>query len=189
MGQAKAVAKVWRELINRLLSKGKKGKRHVEKPQGSHKAPANKNVPKLHARKASHLADKKKAPASKRYTGLTFPKAASRSRTKAAAKHNANSRMHQPMEPASVKRESVAILQTPIDSLLEILSKEKEMKIQEAASRFKVSEETIENWGRILEEHKLAELHYPVFGKPVLRALLPEKAGGRKAGPEEREGK
>lgn len=62
------------------------------------------------------------------------------------------------------------LLKTPIDDLLRLLIKHGEIRITDAAIHFRVNEEKIENWGRILEEHSLAELHYPAFGKPSLRA-------------------
>ena len=87
-------------------------------------------------------------------------------------------------QPETIKQRKpdADLLKTPVDDLLRLLVKEGEIRITEAASHFDVSEETIENWGRILEEHMMAELHYPAFGKPSLRATRykPKKKAGRR---------
>ncbi|NIO22407.1 MAG: hypothetical protein GTN38_00075 [Candidatus Aenigmarchaeota archaeon] len=59
-------------------------------------------------------------------------------------------------------------LETEIDELYELVKKNGLVKVKAAAKRFKVKGEQIEEWGRILEEHDLAILHYPPFGDPVL---------------------
>ncbi|NIO21455.1 MAG: hypothetical protein GTN76_12120 [Candidatus Aenigmarchaeota archaeon] len=59
-------------------------------------------------------------------------------------------------------------LETDIDELYEMVKKNGLVKIEAAAKKFNVKREQIEEWGRILEEHHLAILHYPPFGDPVL---------------------
>lgn len=59
-------------------------------------------------------------------------------------------------------------LETDIDELYELVKKNGIVKIEAAAKKFNVKREQIEEWGRILEEHHLAILHYPPFGDPVL---------------------
>ncbi len=59
-------------------------------------------------------------------------------------------------------------LETDVDKLYEMIKKGGIVKVKRAAKKFKVKEDRIEEWGRILEEHDLAILHYPPFGDPVL---------------------
>ena len=59
-------------------------------------------------------------------------------------------------------------LETDIDELYELVKKNGLVKLKAAAKKFRVKKEQIEEWGRILEEHDLAVLHYPPFGDPVL---------------------
>lgn len=59
-------------------------------------------------------------------------------------------------------------LETDIDELYELIKKNGLIKVKIAAKKFKVDEERIEEWGRILEQHNLAILHYPPFGDPVM---------------------
>jgi hypothetical protein len=59
-------------------------------------------------------------------------------------------------------------LETEVDQLYELIKKNGIVKVKAVAKRFKVKREQIEEWGRILEEHDLAILHYPPFGDPVI---------------------
>jgi hypothetical protein len=59
-------------------------------------------------------------------------------------------------------------LETEVDQLYELVKKNGMVKIKAVAKRFNVKREQIEEWGRILEEHDLAILHYPPFGDPVI---------------------
>jgi len=52
-------------------------------------------------------------------------------------------------------------LETDVDKLYEMIKKGGIVKVKRAAKKFKVKEDRIEEWGRILEEHDLAILHYP----------------------------
>lgn len=62
----------------------------------------------------------------------------------------------------------VIYLETSVDKLLDLVKKEKVIKFSDAAKKLNVNEKQIEEWGKILEDHKLIELDYPVVGKPVL---------------------
>ena len=64
----------------------------------------------------------------------------------------------------------ILTLETSIDKLYEMVQKEGEIKIRDAAKRFGVEAELIEEWGRVLENHELVEMHYPAFGELVLRS-------------------
>jgi len=68
-------------------------------------------------------------------------------------------------------------LETDVDKLYEMVKRNGVIKVTEAAKRLKVKIEQVEEWGRILEEHDLALLHYPPFGDPVLilRKFKPTK--------------
>jgi hypothetical protein len=59
-------------------------------------------------------------------------------------------------------------LETDVDRLLEELGKRGRVKASVLAGIFKVPRSKIEEWGIILEEHKLLEMHYPPFGEPTL---------------------
>jgi flagellar biogenesis protein FliO len=64
--------------------------------------------------------------------------------------------------------EGETYLETDIDELYEMVKKKGLLKVKSAAKKFRVKREQIEEWGRILEEHDLAILHYPPFGDPVI---------------------
>jgi len=68
-------------------------------------------------------------------------------------------------------------LETDVDKLYEMVKRNGVIKVTEAAKKLKVKVEQIEEWGRVLEEHDLALLHYPPFGDPVLilRKFKPTK--------------
>ncbi len=63
----------------------------------------------------------------------------------------------------------ILYLETSIDRLYKMLKENKEMKIKDIAKEFDVPPRTVEEWGRILEEHGLAEIHYPPFGEPTIK--------------------
>ncbi|MCX6817928.1 MAG: hypothetical protein NTU57_03645 [Candidatus Aenigmarchaeota archaeon] len=59
-------------------------------------------------------------------------------------------------------------LETDVDKLYELTRDKGIIKINEAAKLLKIDIDQIEEWGRILEEHKLVRLRYPPVGEPVL---------------------
>lgn len=59
-------------------------------------------------------------------------------------------------------------LETDVDKLYELARDKGIVKINEAAKLLKIDIDQIEEWGRILEEHKLVRLRYPPVGEPVL---------------------
>ena len=71
-------------------------------------------------------------------------------------------------------------LETSVDRLLEEVGKRGRVKASVLAGIFKVPRSKIEEWGIILEEHKLLDLHYPPFGEPTLMLRKQEKKKGRK---------
>lgn len=64
---------------------------------------------------------------------------------------------------------------TPIDQLFELVMNSGTVKMADAARKFAVSEEQLEEWAKILEEHGMIEIHYPPIGKPELRKKVQEK--------------
>ena len=68
-------------------------------------------------------------------------------------------------------------LETDVDRLLDAITKKGRIKASELAGIFKVPRSKIEEWGIILEDHKLIEMHYPPFGEPVLMVRKLKKKG------------
>jgi hypothetical protein len=62
-------------------------------------------------------------------------------------------------------------LETNIDRLYEMVKKNKSMSFLEAAGEFNVDKEQIASWSKILEDHKLAKVHYPIFGSPIILSM------------------
>ena len=71
-------------------------------------------------------------------------------------------------------------LETSVDRLLQEVGKRGRVKASVLAGIFKVPRSKIEEWGIILEEHKLIDMHYPPFGEPTLMLKKPEVKKGRK---------
>jgi len=59
-------------------------------------------------------------------------------------------------------------IETDVDKLYDIVELKGMINIADAAKKLRVSPEQVEEWGRILEEHKLIRMHYPPVGEPVL---------------------
>jgi len=68
------------------------------------------------------------------------------------------------------KKEPI-ILETDIDKVLKIIGEKGSIRIDELAKNLNVSEEKIEEWIEILEEHNLVTLEYPPFGKPFVKII------------------
>ncbi len=66
-------------------------------------------------------------------------------------------------------------LETSIDDLLHLVEKRGKLKVSDAARRFKLPKDKIEEWGKILEGKKLMRMHYPPFGEPVLMVMSDEE--------------
>ncbi len=58
-------------------------------------------------------------------------------------------------------------LETNIDRLYELVRKKGFVKVAEVSKELGIDKDQIEEWGRILEDHKLLKLHYPPVGDPV----------------------
>ncbi len=70
--------------------------------------------------------------------------------------------------PAERDKKVKDFLETDVDKLYELVRDKGIVKLNEASKVFKIDSDIIEEWGRILEEHKLVRLRYPPVGEPVL---------------------
>jgi hypothetical protein len=72
-------------------------------------------------------------------------------------------------------------LETSIDRLYETVKAKQGMSFIEAASEFKTTKEQVASWAKILEDSKLARVHYPFFGSPVMFPVTEDNKKGDKA--------
>ncbi len=70
-----------------------------------------------------------------------------------------------------VLRKEFPHLITNFDRLYNLVLEKKRVKISEAALQFNVKKEKVEEWGRILEEYEMLEMHYPFFGETVISVV------------------
>jgi len=75
--------------------------------------------------------------------------------------------------------EDEPVLETNIDMLLALVKEKGSVKFSDAAKKFGVPEKMIEEWGAILEEYRLAKLHYPPIGTPAIK-INKEKYGRKR---------
>lgn len=90
-------------------------------------------------------------------------------------------------------------LKTTLDELYFYIQQKGNVTLLQAASKFKVAREKIEEWAKILDEHGLIKIYYPAFTSPQLRSLewigeeeekkRKKKMGGKKAGEKKAEEK
>ncbi len=66
-------------------------------------------------------------------------------------------------------------LETNVDRLYAIIQAKGSMDMGEAARQFRVTEQKVEDWCRMLEDHGMIEIHYPPFGKAQIRLKQTEK--------------
>ncbi|MCX6814214.1 MAG: hypothetical protein NTY20_00970, partial [Candidatus Aenigmarchaeota archaeon] len=62
----------------------------------------------------------------------------------------------------------IPYLETSIDKFYHLVKERKRINFYDAAKEYGVNRDQIASWARILEDHKLAKVHYPVFGSPVV---------------------
>jgi hypothetical protein len=79
-----------------------------------------------------------------------------------------------PQEEEPKVVDGIPYLETNIDKLYNLVSEKKSVSFEEAAEKFDVDKAQIASWAKILEDHKLARLHYPVYGTPVIFAKEPD---------------
>ena len=77
-------------------------------------------------------------------------------------------------------RGRIKYLSTDIDRLYSHVAQNKSVKLSAAAKKFRVKKELVEEWGSILEDHHMIEMHYPVAGEPTLRIPAPKKEKPKK---------
>lgn len=59
-------------------------------------------------------------------------------------------------------------LTTEVDDMLEIISEKKKIRINKLAKLMKVKKSEVKEWTETLENWGIIEIHYPLFGDPVL---------------------
>ena len=59
--------------------------------------------------------------------------------------------------------------ETDLDRMYHLLEKRKYLKLSEIAELFSISNETAEQWGKMLEEHGLVHVHYPPIGETQIQ--------------------
>src|SRR3989344_8456191 len=67
----------------------------------------------------------------------------------------------QPRAPQRVRN-----IRSQLDELLELVNEKGRITLKEISSKFKIDHTLAESWAKILEDAKLAELHYPAVGEP-----------------------
>ena len=79
-------------------------------------------------------------------------------------------------------------IETKMDELLKYIYDRRSVSLGKASRKFDVERTVMEEWGEILEESGLIEMHYPVIGQPMLRIPIP-KTPGKKPKAKEKEKK
>lgn len=59
-------------------------------------------------------------------------------------------------------------METTMDEVLDAIKKRGSMTMAELAEKFHVDRAVVEDWARILEEHNLVVIDYPMIGKPSI---------------------
>jgi hypothetical protein len=59
-------------------------------------------------------------------------------------------------------------IETNLDRFYNTIKEKKTLSFIEAQKEFGKSREQIASWAKIIEEHNLAKVHYPIFGSPVI---------------------
>jgi len=72
-------------------------------------------------------------------------------------------------EETGTKGELIDMVETDIDKLIKILDKKKAINIGDLSKELNISMDRLENWAKILEDHGLIEIEYPIIGLPKLR--------------------
>lgn len=66
--------------------------------------------------------------------------------------------------------------ETDIDALYKIIEKTGRIKLSAISTYFGIDKRKAEEWATILQEHNLAEIHYPAMGGPEIRKKLTKQA-------------
>jgi len=71
-------------------------------------------------------------------------------------------------ENTVLKKTKASYIETNLDRFYNMIKERQTMSFDKAASEFGVDRNQIASWAKILEEHKLASVHYPLFGVPSI---------------------
>lgn len=109
--------------------------------------------------------------------GKSSSKGKSKKSEKKLILHGSKKSKKKPEGFVVVKRKDgeIIYLETNIDRLFKMIEKKGRIKISEAAKKLNLSEDRIQEWGDILEEHKLIDMHYPPIGEGVMRPVKSKK--------------
>lgn len=85
-----------------------------------------------------------------------------------AAKPGSNPRSKKRDRRATERVKKIkAEITTDIDRMYEIIRDKGMINLKKVAKNMKIDIELAEEWGRVLEEHEMIDLHYPPIGEPV----------------------
>ncbi len=84
-------------------------------------------------------------------------------------------------KPAYTISGRVPRIETDIDRLYGLVKEKGSISVSDAAKKLGTKPATVMEWGDILEDHGMVELHYPVSGKPSLRMKKPAASKGNKS--------
>jgi hypothetical protein len=71
------------------------------------------------------------------------------------------------------------VIETKIDRLYDMIREKGSVKVSDAAKSLGVPEGTIQEWGNILEDHRMIEFHYPLTGRASLSVIRARPHGHR----------
>ncbi len=60
------------------------------------------------------------------------------------------------------------LIETPVDKLVELVARKKNLRLKDAAKLIGVEEETIEEWVGVLETYGYLKINYTPFGSPLI---------------------
>ena len=69
------------------------------------------------------------------------------------------------------KNEDIYYIETNVDKLYKRVKKDKIVKITDIADEMKIDKELVEEWAKVLEEHGLIKIFYPIMGDPELKLV------------------
>jgi hypothetical protein len=72
-------------------------------------------------------------------------------------------------EETGTKEGLIDMVETDIDKLIKIIDKKKAINIGDLSKELNISIDRVESWAKILEDHGLIEIEYPIIGLPKLR--------------------
>jgi len=139
-----------------VLKEENKAKRNVDKKEVENKKPVPHKVEKIPVKKTLEKTLK---------TGIA--KETEQEKKVSDEEEKDEAPVKKP-EPKSIEPVNEQFLETDVDKLYEIVREKGILKIKEASKMLGIDSEQVEEWGRILEEHKLVRLRYPPVGEPVL---------------------